>query len=67
MIVSWVFVTFVVSWMEELTAMAQRSPRDAKEKEDLGFGHDGGRSRPGLVFALVAELASADQIPGYAD
>jgi hypothetical protein len=40
MIVSWVFVSFVVSWMEELTAMAQRPPRDAKEEGVSGFRRD---------------------------
>ena len=39
MSVSWAFVTFVVSWEEEITAMAQRSLRDAEEEGFFGsFG-----------------------------
>ena len=37
LIVSWVFVSFVVSCMEELTAEARRSRRDAKEDGVSGF------------------------------
>jgi hypothetical protein len=45
MIVSWVFVSFVVSWMEEITAEAQRPRRDAKEEGVSEFRSFGGAAK----------------------
>ena len=71
LIVSWVFVSFVVSWEEEWTAMAQRPRRDAKEEEvsedrfSLWFGLGNGTTKPTKFHEKIKSWSLGGGFVGY--